>query len=77
MLGVSSTGPSLGTLLGGPLLWERPLPGRYPTLITVAFVPFVCADVWGEKGVEGVLCVAYFRGGPLLVLKLIRMARTA
>lgn len=32
---------------------------------------------WGEKGVEGVLCVAYFRGGPLLVLKLIRMAWTA
>ncbi len=58
----------------GPLFWECPIPGRYPTLITVAFVAFVSTDGGGEKGVEGVLCVAYFRGGPLLVLKLIKMA---
>ncbi len=39
--------PSLGALF-----WERPITGHYPTPITVAFVAFVSADVWGRRGLR-------------------------
>jgi hypothetical protein len=73
MLDVSSTGPSHGTLVGGLILGtphNRTL--SYTNNSSICGI-CVCGRL-GEKGVEGVFCVAYFRGGPLLGLKLIRVA---